>query len=78
MNVNVNKLKGKMAEKDVSVPELAKIIGMYPSTLYRKLADGGRLLLVKDANAIVDALHLTVCEAMEIFFSKDVARHSTA
>ena len=72
-NVNVNKLKGKIVESGMSVASLAKIIGMDKATLYRKLANNGDTMLVKDANNIVRALHLSVDDAVSIFFSHLVA-----
>lgn len=71
--VNMNKLKGKMVEKDVTTEMLAEKLGMSRSTLYRKLSNNGDTLFVKEANIIVDALGLTSEEAMSIFFSQFVA-----
>lgn len=72
-NVNVNKLKGKIVECGLSISDLADMIGINKSTLYRKLDTNGESLLVSEANAIVKALHLTSAEAMAIFFSQLVA-----
>lgn len=72
-NVNVNKLKAKLVERGISVSELAEMIGINKSTLYRKLNANGDSLLVSEANAIVKVLHLTPGEAMAIFFSQVVA-----
>ena len=73
MNVNVNKLKGKIVENGMTVTTLAEKIGMDRATLYRKLSNNGETMLVKDANAIVFALNLTAEEALAIFFSQFVA-----
>ncbi len=73
MYVNINKLKGKFVELGLSVPDVAHKIGMDPSTLYRKMADDGRTMLVKDANEIVKVLDLSAADAMAIFFSQFVA-----
>ena len=62
MNVNVNKLKGKIVENGMTVSALAEKIGV-----------DGETMLVKDANAIVSALHLTAEDALAIFFSQVVA-----
>ena len=72
-NVNVNKLKGKIVEKGLSVSALAEKIGIDRATLYRKLENDGAGLLVKDANSIASALDLTYDEAMSIFFARYVA-----
>ena len=70
---NVNKLKGKMVENEMSVAKLAVEIGMDRATLYRKLSNNAETLLIKEANAIVSALGLTPNEAVAIFFSQLVA-----
>ena len=73
MNVNVNKLKGKIVENGMTVSALAEKIGVDRATLYRKLSNNGETMLVKDANAIVSALHRTAEDALAIFFSQVVA-----
>lgn len=73
MNVNVNKLKGKIVENGMTVSSLAEKIGVDRATLYRKLSNDGETMLVKDANAIVSVLHLTAEDALAIFFSQVVA-----
>lgn len=73
MNVNVNKLKGKIVENGMTVSTLAEKIGVDRATLYRKLSNNGETMLVKDANAIVSALHLTSEDALAIFFIQFVA-----
>ena len=71
--VNSNKLKAKIVENGMNVSELAMRIGMDKATLYRKIANGGETMTVKDANAIVKALSLTSADALAIFFSQLVA-----
>lgn len=71
--VNVNKLKGKIVEKGFNITELAKKIGIDPSTLYRKLGNNGTALTIKEADMIVKSLNLTLAEANSIFFSQFVA-----
>lgn len=73
MNVNVNKLKGKIVEQGMSVSTLAEAIGVDRATLYRKMSNNGETMLVKDANNIVSALGLSADEAVAIFFSQFVA-----
>lgn len=77
MYVNINKLKGKLVEKGISVVQLAERMGINKATMYRKLENGGLGLSVKDANLIVEILGLTLQEAMEIFFAKKVALYAT-
>ena len=74
---NVKKLRGKMVEKNITIENLAKRLGMNRSTLYRKLNKDADTLLVKEANAIVTELGLSADEAMAIFFSQFVAWHAT-
>ncbi len=70
--VNVNKLKGKIVENGMTIAELAQKLGMDRATLYRKL-NNADAFLIKEANAIVDALSLTTDDAIAIFFSPSVA-----
>lgn len=71
--VNVNKLKGKLVEREMTVEALAAQLGINRATLYRKLSNGAEKLLVREANAIVSILGLTPEEAMSIFFNQFVA-----
>ena len=71
--MSVNKLKGKIVEKGLSIKTLADIIGIDRATLYRKLSNNGDTLLIREANSIVSALKLSPDEAVAIFFSSDVA-----
>lgn len=69
--MNINKLKGKIVEKGLTVSKVAKQIGIHRSSFYRKMKDSS--FTVKEVNLIVDALDLTADEAMEIFFTDIVA-----
>lgn len=71
--MNVNKLKGKIVEKGMTVERLSNLIGMDRSTFYRKLNNQGETFTVKEVNLIRKHLHLTKDEAMEIFFTNFVA-----
>ena len=71
--VNVDKLRGIMKERRVSVEELAVAIGIDASTLYRRLADGGETFTIKEVNAIVEYLELDIATAMAVFFAAKVA-----
>lgn len=71
--MNVNKLKGKIVEKGLSVTEVAMKIGIDRSSLYRKLNNEGETLTIKEANLIVKVLEIPPNEALEIFFGEIVA-----
>ncbi|WP_031513993.1 helix-turn-helix domain-containing protein [Desulfofalx alkaliphila] len=71
--VNINKLKGKIVERGMSVGDLAKEIGVDRSTLYRKMNASGEPFTIREANLICKALKLSGQEAMAIFFSDCVA-----
>ena len=71
--VNINKLKGKTVENELTIAELAEKIGLDRSTLYRKLNSEGETFTIKEANLICNVLQLSKQEAMEIFFSQTVA-----
>lgn len=71
--VNVRKLRGKIVENGLTVELLADAVGINRSTFYRRLAENGEPFTIKESDSIVDALHLTADEAMDIFFSQYVA-----
>ena len=65
--MNIPKLKGKMAEKEINVESLAVAIGVDRSTLYRKL-DAGEKFTIGEAQRIKDFLELSDDDAASIFF----------
>lgn len=71
--VNVNKLKGKIVERGMSIIELASKIGIDKATFYRKLNSNGETFLIKEVDAIAKELNLTYEEVQLIFFSQYVA-----
>lgn len=71
--VNVNLLKARLVEQGLSVADLADVLDVNTSTVYRKLQNNGAGLLVSDAKAIVDCLGLGGQDAVNIFFSNSVA-----
>ncbi len=73
MFVNVDKIHGRIRELKTNVVEVAGKMGIDKSTLYRKLANNGAGLTVKDAQQLVDILQLTDEEALLIFFAREVA-----
>lgn len=71
--MNINKLKGKVIERGMTMEMLASEIGINRSTLYRKMANNGDSLTIKEVNKICGVLELEKDEAMAIFFTSYVA-----
>ena len=71
--VNIRNLKDKLVENDISIIELANIIGVDKSTVYRKLNKSGENFTVKDVEKISKALSLTYEDINDIFFTNVVA-----
>ena len=70
MQINIPKLKGKMAENNINRAQLAGKIGMARTTFYRKLKSGGGTFTVEEVQGIASALNMTPDEVMNIFFGK--------
>lgn len=71
--VNINKLKGKIVERGMTVEKLAEKIGVDRSTIYRKINTAGESFTIREAHMICAALNLSGQEATAIFFSQYVA-----
>ena len=71
--VNIRKLKAKLVEKDISIIQLANIIGIDKSTVYKKLNKSGENFTVKDVERISKALSLPYEDINDIFFTNIVA-----
>ncbi len=66
--INVNKLRGKMAEKGRSGQDMAKVIKKTPKTFYTKMKAG-----VFDSDEIEAMVRdLDIENPMEIFFAEEV------
>lgn len=61
-------LREIMNNKNVSVAELAEKIGIDTATMYRKLAQDGESITIKEARKIVDYLKIPKGKAVHIFF----------
>lgn len=70
--VNVDLLKGKIAERRTNVSEIAVKIGVDKATLYRRIADGSTFT-IGEVEKIAAVLNLTHDEAISIFFNPVVA-----
>ncbi len=72
--VNVDKLRGMLAEKRLSVSSISEKIGVDRATFYRKLNGKGDNFTIKEADAISRELDLNKDEAVSIFFSQFVSK----
>ena len=52
MSVNINRLKGKIVEKEKTGAEIAKELGINQSTYYRKLSRGGATFTLYQASKL--------------------------
>ncbi len=68
--LDILKLKGKVAENNLNITLLAKEIGMNRDTLYRRIANKGENLTLKDIKNISGVLKLNRDDIMEIFMNK--------
>ena len=72
--VNINKLKAKIVESELTVERLALIIGVNKATLYRKINGNGENFTIKEVDSIIKALNiLSISEITAIFFTQFVA-----
>lgn len=67
MSTNMDRLKEKMSERNISHEELAQKLGIDVSTLYRKLKSDGMTFTVGQLHIIVDVLELSDDDAASIF-----------
>lgn len=65
------KTRAKMVERGVSARELADRLGISRDSMYRKLREPARLITIREAKIIADALRLTEEEILEIFFGPE-------
>lgn len=66
--IDVNKLKGRMAERGRSGQDMAKVIGKTPKTFYLKMKAG--VFDSDEIEAMVKDLQIT--NPLEIFFADEV------
>ena len=67
MKVDVARLRGKIAEREMTQQALAKALSMNKATFSRKIVGGGLCFSIEDMHGIVNHLSLTADEAKEIF-----------
>lgn len=68
--LDILKLKGKVAENNLNITLPAKKIGMNRDTLYRRIANNGENLTLKDIKNISGVLKLNRDDIIEIFMNK--------
>ena len=66
--MNINKLRGKIVERGMTVPELAVEINVDRSSLYRKLNNFEKVT-IGEAIKIKAALNLSDSDALDIFLA---------
>ena len=66
--IDIDLLQKVIKDRGTNVSSLANMIGMDPSTFYRKLQAKGIKFTIGQMHSIVDVLSLTDAEASEIFF----------
>ena len=66
--MNINKLKGKIVERNMNVEKLANAINVDRSSLYRKFNNAEKIT-IGEALKMKDALQMTDEEAFDIFLS---------
>lgn len=71
--VNVNKLKGKIVERGLTLDELAKQANISRSTLYKRMQSDGKDFTIEEADSIAKVLGLGFEEVNSIFFAQYVA-----
>lgn len=68
--INVNALKGAIAENNLSQRQLAKKLGMTENTFYRKMSKAK--FDSDEMNGMIKELRLTKDNAINIFFANTV------
>lgn len=71
MRADMNKLRGKIAEKRITQDELALKVGMNPSTFYRKMKADGLAFTIGQMHQIVEVLDISPEEAKLIFLNQN-------
>lgn len=70
--INTNKIKGRMAELNLTQKDLAKAMGLSPSTISQKIT-GARPVTLDEAEAFASVLKIENEQFSEFFFAKQIA-----
>ena len=66
--INTDKLRGVIAERNLSQKDVAEAIGIAPKTFYEKMGKG--VFGSDEIDVMIDFLHIT--DPAAIFFAKEV------
>ncbi len=72
MRVDIAKLRGQMVARGMTQEQLAKEIGVNPSTLSRKMRLSGIYFTIGEVHKMVDVLEIQPREAANIFLAKNL------
>ena len=67
--VNTRKIKGRMAEKDMTQKDIAKILGIKPSTASQKI-NNVRPISLNEAEKLCEALEIEASDFGVYFFAR--------
>ncbi len=70
MVANIERLKGKIIEHNLTQKDIAKKMGIDKSTFSRKLSNNGKGFTVEEIHKMVDIIPLSKEEAVDIFFNQ--------
>jgi plasmid maintenance system antidote protein VapI len=70
--INTNKIKGRMAELNLTQKDLAKAMGLSPSTISQKIT-GARPVTLDEAEVFASVLKIENEQFSEFFFAKQIA-----
>lgn len=73
---NVNKLKGKIAEKGYTLKKLSEELGLSELTLRRKINDNNYDFYLGETTDVAKILNLSGEEYLEIFFNSKLEFNS--
>lgn len=71
--ININKLRGKIAERGLSQRKLSQILGISEATFHRKMKKG--IFGSNEIEKMIEILNIT--NPCEIFFDKKVAQDAS-
>lgn len=69
--MNIQKVEERRKDLNISVPEMAEMLGMDASTYYRKLQKNGEGFSALDLTVFKRELHLNEQEALEFLLSEN-------